>query len=317
MSLSALSLLLLLLCILCVESIAQSPKIESRKLLHGSIFAAPGQAAADATVEIRDLHGMKVASGVTDDSGWFEISGAAEPGEYVFLVASASQTSGQHVLLAQSDLELSMVLPGTVPSSPAASGRYVVSAKTLGVPAKAWNNLAAAQTAFRKLQFDKAEREIGAAMQADPAFAQAFAMRAFIRLAEKDPSGAAEDARRAVALDPGDAESFVALAMSYNSLREFQAAEDAARRALSLRADSWQGRLELAKSCYGSGDFVLALHELDLESVDFPDAHLVRGNVLLKLGRSLEAAEEFSSFLREAPSDPRGEQISRIVADLH
>ena len=314
-ALSYLSLFLLLL-LLCIDSVAQAPDAGSRKLLHGAIFTAQGQPSAGARVEIRDLHGMKVASGVTDSDGRFEVSGAAEPGDYVFLVASAFQIRTEQVRLEPTDLELSLALPAAAANAMPMPRHYMVSAKRLGVPAKAWTHLAAAQREFSKTRFEEAEREIDCALRADPAFAQAFAMRAFIKLAQRDPKQAAEDARRAVSLDPDDAESFIAQAMAYNSLREFQEAEEAVQHALSLRPDSWQGRLELAKSFYGRGDFVVALSELDLGNIDFPDAHLVRANVMMSLGRKQEAGEEFSVFLREVPNDPRGEQISHIVATL-
>jgi tetratricopeptide (TPR) repeat protein len=299
--------------LLCFASVAQAPHAGGRRLLHGSILTAQGRPVAEATVEIRDLHGIKVASGLTDDAGKFEISGAAEPGEYIFLVASVSQIKDEQVLLAQPDLELSLVLPPASATAPPQPGRYIVSAKRLGIPAKARSHLGAAHRHFAKMEFDEAEREIERALQADPAFAQAFAMRAFIKLAEKDPNGAAEDAKHAAALDADDAEVFVALAMAYNSLRRFQEAEDAAWHALSLRPESWQGGLELAKSLYGQREFVLALRELDLKRFDFPDVHLVRGNVLMSLERNHEASEEFATFLREAPTDPRAGQISGIV----
>jgi tetratricopeptide (TPR) repeat protein len=308
--------LLLFLFLWCFEATAQGPNAGSRKLLHGSIFTAQGQPAVEAAVEVWDQHGIKVASSVTDGAGSFEISGAAMPGEYVFLVASAFRIRVEPVRLEQTDLELRLVLPASGASAAALPGRYLVSVERLGVPAKAWAHLATAQREFSKMKFDEAEREINGALQADPAFAQAFAMRAFLRLAERDPNQAAEDARHAVSLNPDDTESFIALAMSYNSLRKFQEAEEAVQHALSLRPDSWQGRLELAKSFYGQGDFVVALRELDLGNIDFPDAHLVRGNVLISLGRKREAGEEFSSFLREAPGDPRGEQVGRVVAAL-
>lgn len=57
-----------------------------------------------------------------------------------------------------------------------------------------------------------------------------------------------------------------------------------------------------------------ALRELDLLQRDFPDVHLVRGNVLMRLERGREAAEEFSTFLKQAPDDVRSEQIKQIVA---
>jgi hypothetical protein len=318
-SLSALQARLLVFCVLpllCVGAVAQTASDAGRKLLHGSIYTAQGQPAPDAAVEIWDLHGTRVASGVTDVAGNFEISGAARPGEYVFVVASSSQIRDEQVLLTQPDLELSLALPGAAAEWVAMPERYLVSAKRLGVPTKAWTHLAAAQREFRKMKCDAAEREIDDALREDPAFARAFTMRAFIRLAEGDASRAVEDAKRGAELDPDDAESFIALAMAYNSRREFHEAAEVARHALALRPDSWQGRLELAKSFYGQGDFVVALRELDLGNVDFPDAHLVRGNVMMNLGRRREAVEEFNAFLREAPNDSRSEQLTHIVAIL-
>jgi Tfp pilus assembly protein PilF len=304
------------LLVMSIDLIAQVPHAGGRTLLHGTIFTAQGRRAAEAIVEIRDLHGIKVASSVTDGDGNFEISGAAEPGEYIFLVASASQTKNEQVLLAQADLELSLALPPAPSSANPTPGRYTVSAKRLGIPAKARKHLAAANEAFGDSMFDKARREIEGALEADATFPQAFTMRAFIKLAEKDPRSAAEDARHAASLDGDDAEAFIALAMSYNSLREFPKSEEAAQQALSLRPESWQARLELAKSFYGQREFVLALRELDSGNINFPDAHLVRANVLMNLGRIPEASEEFRTFVREAPADPRAEQISRMVAAL-
>jgi tetratricopeptide (TPR) repeat protein len=298
-----------------VASRAQIPNLGGQDLLHGSIFTAQGQPAVEATVELRDLQGIKVASAVTDGTGNFQINSRAVPGEYVFLVSRGSQMKYEQILLAQSGLELSTALPATVSvASAPVSGRYVVSAKQLGVPEKARERLAAAQESFRKSKIDEAEQEINGALRADPSFAQAFAIRAFLRLAQKDGDGAVQDAKRAASLDPEDAESFVALAMSYNSLREFQKAEDAAWRALSLRPDSWQGRLELAKASYGQGSFVVALREMDDLNQDFPDVHLVRANVLTQLNRKREASGEFERFLQQAPDDPRSEQVRKIVA---
>ena len=305
--------LLFVLLGLSADSRAQTAATSGQDLLHGSIFTAQGQPAVAAAVELRDLQGIKVASAVTDGTGNFQINSGAAPGEYVFLVTRGYQMKYEQVLLAQSGLELSLALP-PANASPAAGGRYAVSAKQLGVPAKARERLTAARESFGKLKIDEAEQEIDGALRADPDFAQGFAMRAFIRLAQKDANGAVEDARQAVSLDGEDAESFVALAMSCNALREFQEAEDAAWRALGLRPDSWQGRLELAKALYGQDRFVVALRELDDLNQDFPDVHLVRANVLARLNRAQEAAGEFNRFLQQVPDDPRSDQVRRIVA---
>jgi tetratricopeptide (TPR) repeat protein len=302
----------LLLLLASLESFAQIPNAGSEKLLHGSIFTAEGAPAGDVTVEIRDLRGVSVGKGITDRSGNFEIRGTADPGEYVFIAARVSQIRDQRIRLGQPDLEASLALPAD--SVNATSTHFTVSAKRLGVPAKAWPHLAAAHREFSKMNFDEASRQVEIALQADPDCSQAFSMRAFIKLAEKDSQGAVSDAKHAASLDPGDAEPFIALAIAYNSLKDFHQAEESVRHALKLSPDSWQGRLELAKSLYGQGEPVLALCELDLGNIDFPDVHLVRGNVLMRLGRRQEAVEDFEAFLREAPGDARGEQIRGIVA---
>jgi len=296
------------------EAVAQIADAGVEKLVHGSIVTAQGQPAPEVTVEIRDLRGIIVGSGVTDRAGHFEIRGKAEPGDYVFLAVDPFQVRDKRIRLDHDDLQTGLALP--YDSANAMSRRYTVSAKRLSVPAKVWAHLAAADREFRKMHFDEALRQVDSAMRADPACASTYSMRAFIKLAEKDSQGAVEDAKRATSLDADDSESFIALALSYNSMQEFQKAEEAAGHALRMHPGSWQGRLELAKSYYGQGDFIRALCELDATNVDFPDAHLVRANVLVHLNRSREAGEEFKSFLREAPNDSRRDQIRRIEATL-
>jgi hypothetical protein len=295
-------------------SFAQTPDT-NRRTIHGLIVTAQGQPVARATVEIRDLRGVKMATGFTDTAGSFAIATTEKPGDYVLIAAKESQIGDKWVTLDQSDRAVTIQLPvSAVESAGTPQGRYTVSTQVLRVPAKTRMHLKLAHREFGKSNFAGAEREIDQALKADSISAAAFCMRALVRLASGNPSGAIEDATRALTLDPGEAEAYVALATAYNSLSEFRKAESAARLALGMRADSWQGRLELAKSLYGEGRFVLALRELDELNQDFPDVHLVRADVLQCLQRSPEAAEEFAQFLREAPDDPRSGQIRRIVS---
>jgi len=309
-------LVLSLSCLLAsLASSAQTPDASRPTLIHGLILTAHGQPVARATVELRDLRGIRIAASFTDSAGRFAITTTAMPGECVLLVAKELQIVDEPITLDQSDREVTIAFPfalwtAAAPSQPT----YTVSAQQLRVPAKARAHLKLAHQEFRNLNLAGAEREIDQALQVDSICAAAFSMRALLRLASRDPSGAIEDATRALALDSGEADAYVALATAYNSLGEFHSAETAAQQALSRRPDFWQARLEMAKAFYGAGRFVLALRQLDELNNDFPDVHLVRANILQRLDRSQEAAEQFSQFLREAPNDPRGEQIKRIVA---
>jgi tetratricopeptide (TPR) repeat protein len=293
---------------------AQTSDAGDRSILYGLVVTAQGQPVASATVEVRDLRGVKVAAGLTDGAGRFAIPTTAKSGEYVLLVAKELEIADEPITLDRLDRQVAITLPLTSERAAATSRQYTVSAQQLRVPAKARAHLKLAQQEFSKLNFAGADMEIEQALQVDSICAAAFSMRALLRLALKDPNAAIEDATRALALDSGEAEAYGALATAYNSLREFQRAETAAQQALSRRSDFWQGRLELAKALYGEGRFVLALRVLDELDHDFPDVHLVRANILQRLDRSREAAEEFSHFVREAPNDPRSEQVRRIAS---
>jgi tetratricopeptide (TPR) repeat protein len=191
---------------------------------------------------------------------------------------------------------------------------FAISVGELRVPGKAWSHLQSAHKEFRAGHLLEASKEADRALQIDSHCAPAFSMKAFIELAAKNASAAVEDGGRAASLDPYNAEAFVALAMAYNSVEDYRRSQAAARQALSIRPDSWQGRLELAKSLYGQGLFDLARDEINALDKDFPDVHLVRGNILMRLGHNYEGAAEFFTFLREAPGDPRARKIKEIIA---
>lgn len=195
-----------------------------------------------------------------------------------------------------------------------ASAQYAVTVQQLLVPAKVRGHLYKAELQFRKMRYAAAEMEIDRALHIDPACAQAFTMKALIELASHDFSEALADATHATTLDPNDGISLLALATAYNTRENFEQAEAAARQALKLRPDLWQAHLEMAKALYGQQQFAPALRVLDALKADFADIHLVRGDVLMRLGRNHEGAAEFATFLNEAPGDPRGGQIKQIVA---
>jgi tetratricopeptide (TPR) repeat protein len=278
------------------------------------IVTSRGVPVADATVELRDLRGTKVGASHSDVAGNFEINLPAHPGDYILIAAKELQVTDHWIVGDGVDVEVELALPAGLNSAAPQPVGYAVSATALSVPERAWDHLRSAQREFQRGNFSVASVEANRALQVDRQFAQAFSMRALIKLAMRDPRGAAEDAERAALLDPLDAAAYLTLGTAYNSLREFEKAELAQQRVLSLHPDAWQAQLEWAKSLCGQGRFVVALRELELLDKDFPDVHLVRGNVLMRLGRRQEASREFALFLGEAPNDPRRQQIQQIIA---
>jgi len=296
---------------------AQFHQTAGRVLVRGYVTGINGRPVDLATVEMRDLRGMKMGAGITNHAGGFAISTFAEHGEYLLLAAKQTEIGDERITIDQPDVEVNIALPaGSTIAAGLGRKDYAVSVQQLSVPEKVRTDLELANRQFTKLNVAGADREVERALQIDDSCAAAYSMRAFLRIAARKFDGAIEDASRAASLDPYDASAYLALATAYNSLTQFQSAEEASRQALRLRPDLWQGQLELAKALQGQGRLVLAWRELDELGKDFPDVHLVRANVLVGLRRKAEAAEEFRRFLQEAPDDPRNQQVQRIIAGL-
>jgi hypothetical protein len=75
---------------------------------------------------------------------------------------------------------------------------------------------------------------------------------------------------------------------------------------------SIEARLEFAESLYGEERLDAALAELDRVYKDFPDVHLVRGNVGMRLGHGKEGAREFELFCEGRPMIPEFPRFLRL-----
>ena len=195
--------------------------------------------------------------------------------------------------------------------------QHAISVQELQIPSRARVHLDRAIQQFHKMKLSAAAAEVERALAVDPACAQALTMKALIELASHNSSDALTDASEATKLDPHDAMSFLVLATASNSQESYGQAEASARQALKVQPDLWQARLETAKALYGQQQFAAALLELESLKIDFADIHLVRANVLMRLGRNREGAGEFAAFLDKAPNDARGTQIKEIIAAVN
>jgi tetratricopeptide (TPR) repeat protein len=280
------------------------------RLVKGLIVTSEGQPVAAASVAILDSRGVEVADSTTNKDGEFVIQATMNPGTYELVVASSRQLSDQAVALGSDDVDVRL----TVPAAPSNSPRQLtVSTRQLGIPDKARSRLISAQDQIVRMNFAGAKDDLNAAIRLAPLCSEAWALRAFVDIAGKEMAAAIVDASQAAALDPNNASAYLALGTANNSLKIFGAAEQALHRAIALDSSSWQAQLELAKTWYGQGRFVLALWQLNLVNHDFADVHLVRANLLSRLGRQREAVPEFANFVNAAPTDSRVPQIRKII----
>ena len=310
----SLFLVLFLAAVLANPNSSASAETQPSKVVRGVLTTIDSKPLSGATVEIFDQSGGQVAKTLTDSDGQFAIVTNVVAGQYELIVTNSGQLNDEQIQLGRTDLNIRLAI------SPIREGielrRNTVSARQLAIPPKTRARIVSAQRRFERGNIRGAMTELDAAVTLSPSCSEAWSMRAFIKLSDRDIDGAIRDASRAFELDRTNAEALVALGTAFNSQKNFETAEARLHRALSLHPDSWQAQLELAKAWYGQRKFVLALRQVDLVQRDFPDVHLVRANILMSLGRKQAGAEEFEMFLRAAPGDRRAPQIKTILSEI-
>ncbi|MBD0372836.1 MAG: tetratricopeptide repeat protein [Pyrinomonadaceae bacterium] len=124
---------------------------------------------------------------------------------------------------------------------------------------------------------------------------------------------------RAVELKPESAAAFFALGDVYRREKRFPEAETALEKGLKLEENSWQGYFTQARLYWDMGDIKRAApaigHTLQLKP-DFAEAHLLAGNILLKLNAPERALIEYEEYLRLAPKGEFADQTRQLIPKL-
>ncbi len=84
------------------------------KHVYGSVVTGEGEPVANATVEIRDLHGIGQGKDFTDANGSFEISTKTGTGQYILLASKDPQVEEARITLDQQDLGVRIAFPACI-----------------------------------------------------------------------------------------------------------------------------------------------------------------------------------------------------------
>jgi tetratricopeptide (TPR) repeat protein len=172
-------------------------------------------------------------------------------------------------------------------------------------------------------------------------------------LAKKNPADAVNYFQSAVSIYPEFFEAELMLAIALMDLRDWQKAETALTRALDLKSDNavallalgevywrqkryedaertlidglklndknWHGHFTLGRLYWERGDLMKAApaigHTLQLKP-EFAEAHLLAGNILLRLNQQQRALLEYQEYLRLAPKGEYATQARDLLEKL-
>ena len=136
--------------------------------------------------------------------------------------------------------------------------------------------------------------------------------------------------RRAVEIDPKAANAYLALGELYHQQKKGPEAEKALQDGLAIEDRSWQGHLTLGRVYY---DMALKVKDdaqsrplleksyeqvkraLDLNP-QLAAAHLLKGNLLMRVRRAPDALVEFEEYLKLDPKGPMADQTRAYVEKI-
>ena len=125
--------------------------------------------------------------------------------------------------------------------------------------------------------------------------------------------------KRALEINPKTVNAYLALGEVYWRQKKYGEAEKALKDGLIIEDRSWQGHFALARLYYTKGDLSRAGRQVGLAiqlNDSFPDAHLLAGNILLRVNKREDALEQFQTYLRLAPKGEFAAQARQAIEKL-
>ena len=304
-----------------IVSVAQdqnSPSSLVSRDIHGQIrFSDGGAPAQNVLVRLESYDGGGSLSEVfTDPSGKFRFSGLAQAQYLVKVHQIGFLDTQQHVDLQTSSNGFVMLQLARDNSRPAGSSAVgSIDANVPPAAQKEFDKGVTALTAGSREKAGEAARHFERAISIYPAFVEARLKLGTVYMDLGDWEKAEQSLLRTIEIDPKAANAFFALSEVYLRQNKSAEAESVLVQGLQIEDRSYVGHLNLARVYWERSrqekDLAKAKPSLEkaYEEVkrslqlnpDLAAAHLLKGNLLLKVGRTNDAVLEFDEYLRLEP----------------
>ena len=187
------------------------------------------------------------------------------------------------------------------------------------VPAEARQQFVQGRVALAKKSYSEAISHLQKAVFVYPVFFEAHLLLATAFVDTREWGKAESALQRALELKSDNATATISLGEVYWRQKRFDEAEQTLLDGLKLDEKSWHGYFTLARLYWDRENIAKAApaigHTLQLKP-DFAEAHLLAGNILLKVNQPERALAEYQEYLR---LDPKGEfaaQARELVQKL-
>ncbi len=318
----------LLLLSIVVTGYAQTKRVE----IHGQVrYAQGGAPAANVVVRLESYDGGgPIGEAFTDSSGKFQFT-SLPPAQYLVRIRQSGYRDAQQTIdltTTSSGLVLLQLLPDTS-SSPSSKPGTI----DANVPPAAQKEFDKGVTALAEGGKDKTSVAVKCfekAVSIYPKFVEARLKlgTAYMDLEQWDK---AEQALLAtVEVDPKAFNALFALSEIYLRQNKIAEAEKVLVKGLAIQDASYLGHLNLARVYWEKAreikDLMQAKPALEKSyeeikraltlNPDLAGAHLLKGNLLLRVSRTADAIAEFNTYLRLEPNGPFAAETRALIEKI-
>jgi len=279
--------------------------------------AQSGDAVRNAPVRLERFSGGLAEQMATDSDGKFRFSGLGRGYYNVVIIApgyaAAQQTADLQVVFKQ---YLVFELTRQRSTGATLSGSHIIDAR---VPELAREEYFSAHKALAEKRTADVIRHLEKAVALYAEFFEARLMLATAYLDQRDWQKAEAAFKKGHELKPGDGHSLLGLGEVYWRQKRYDEAETALLEGLKIEQKSWHGHFTLGRLYWEQGAINKAApaigRSLQLKP-DFAEAHLLAGNILLRLEQPERALVEYQEYLRIDPSGEFAMATRELVKKL-
>jgi tetratricopeptide (TPR) repeat protein len=187
------------------------------------------------------------------------------------------------------------------------------------VPAGAREEFVLGRTALARKSYEEAVTHLQKAVSSFPEFFDARLLLATAFIDLREWSKAEDVLKAALDLKPENATTMLSLGEVYWRQKRFKDAEETLQAGLKVDDKSWHGYFTLARLYWDKGDVPKAGASvgktLQLKP-EFAEAHLLAGNILLRVSEQQRALVEYQEYLKLAPKGEFAPQARDLIQKL-
>ncbi|HEY0324228.1 MAG TPA: tetratricopeptide repeat protein [Pyrinomonadaceae bacterium] len=276
-----------------------------------------GEPARNVQVRLERLGGGIVDQIATDSQGRFRFQGL-QRGYYNVTI----NAQGYNAVQQQADVNVILRAYLVVELSPEKTATLAMQTPMVidaRVPLEAQGEFEKARGALALKDTKEALTHLEKAVTLYPDFYEAQFLLGTTYIAERKYEEAERALKRALEVKPAQPPALFALGEVYRREKRYDDALKVIEEGLKLDENSWQGYFTLARIYWEKGDIKRAAlpigRTLQLKP-DFAEAHLLAGNLLLKLDAPDRALFEYEEYLRLAPKGEFADPTRQLVQKL-